>query len=312
MLKIEFRAMGCHMAAFVDNESSQAARALEQVPGWFEEWEQALSRFRPESELCALNASAGKAFRASEVLFTVIQTALDGARASSGLVLPTLLEPLEKAGYNRSFEQIVGEGDDRPQEQASSRYIPWEEIRLDETRMEIHLPLGMRLDLGGVAKGWAAQAACLRLGVLGPALVDAGGDIAISAERTGGGPWTVAVADPLQASEQLALLGLGRCGVATSGIDFRRWRKDGRWNHHIIDPRTLEPAETDLFSVTVVAADAVRAEVAAKVVLILGGEAGLRWLEAHAEFSALLAFQDGRVQHAGAIQDLFTDQREFI
>jgi FAD:protein FMN transferase len=310
MLKIDFRAMGCHMAAFVDNESSQAARALERTPGWFEDWEQALSRFRPESELCRLNAREGDVFQAGAVLYEVVKTALEAARASHELVVPTLLAPLEQAGYDRSFEKIGLPSNEQPVQPSRLAPLPWEEIRLDPNGKDIFLPRGMRLDLGGVAKGWAAHEACLRLGAFGPALVDAGGDIAISSGRMGGELWAVAVADPLQASGQLAVFGLERCGVATSGIDYRRWRTGGRWNHHIIDPRTLEPVQTDLISVTVVAADVIQAEMTAKAVLILGGKEGLEWLETHPDVSALLAYQDGRVEHAGAVADLFWGQPE--
>jgi FAD:protein FMN transferase len=312
MLKIEFRAMGCRIAAFVDNESSQAARALEQVPDWFEEWEQVLSRFRPDSELCALNARSGDVFRAGAVLFKVVETALQAARASSGLVLPTLLAPLMRAGYDRSFEMIGAADEVGPTIPLSFTSETWENIRLDSNGQDIFLPSGMALDLGGVAKGWAAHEACRRLGAFGPALVDAGGDIAVSSERMGGGLWAVAVADPLQASAQLAVLGLGRCGVATSGIDHRRWRRNGRWKHHIIDPRTLEPVQTDLISVSVVADDVIRAEMFAKAVLILGGRDGREWLDAHIGVSALLAYRDGRVEHAGAIAEMFWGRRELV
>ena len=303
MLKIEFRAMGCQMAAFIDNGSSQSARALSLVPGWFEEWEAALSRFRPESELCALNSAAGRPFRAGAVLYEVVEIALAAARSSGGLVVPSLLEALELAGYERSFDELTAS--DRPPR--ARRMAParngWEGIQLDPAAREIWLPGGVRLDLGGVAKGWAAQEACRRLEVYGPSLVDAGGDIAISSARQGGERWAVAVADPLQAAPVLVTLGLERGGVATSGIDFRRWRKDGRWNHHIIDPRSLEPAQTDLLSVTVLAADVVQAEIAAKAVLILGGADGLSWLEDRPNTSALLAYQDGRVEYAGAVEN---------
>jgi thiamine biosynthesis lipoprotein len=159
----------------------------------------------------------------------------------------------------------------------------------------VRLPPGARLDLGGVAKGWAADRAARRLGATGPALVDASGDIAASAPPRGAPGWAIGVADPGDPGGQLALLCLARGGVATSGRDYRRWRRAGRWWHHLIDPRTGLPAETDVVSATVVAPTALDAEVAAKVALLLGQRVGLAWLEARPWLAGLLVGPDGRV-----------------
>lgn len=296
MQQIEFRAMGCQMSAFVDSWSHAAAQALAQVPTWFEEWEQALSRFRSDSELSRLNARGGQAIPVSPTLFAAVQAALEAARRSQGLVSPTLLPYVEQAGYDRSFERVAEGGNaPLPERQTPPSIDAWRAIRLDETRRTVYLPAGARLDLGGSAKGWAAQQAVERLQALGPALVDAGGDIAVSGPQAGGLPWPVAVADPLQAQENLGMLMLEKCGVATSGIDYRRWLSGGAWKHHIIDPRTGQPAETDLMSVTVVAEDVLQAETAAKQAMILGSRAAREWLDSRPDLTGILALQDGQV-----------------
>jgi len=289
--------MGCQMSAFVDSQSHAAAQALAQVPAWFEEWEQVLSRFRPSSELCRLNARAGQAVPVSAPLFAVVRAALEAARRSQGLVSPTLLPFVERAGYDRSYELLPAGGvEPQPAQDAPHpRQDAWRAIRLDEARQTVHLPAGARVDLGGTAKGWAAQQAVERLQATGPALVDAGGDIAVSGPQADGRPWPVAVADPLQAQENLGMLMLEKCGVATSGIEYRRWLSDGAWKHHIIDPRTGQPAETDLMSVTVVAEDVLQAETAAKQAMILGSQAAREWLDSRPDLTGILALQDGQV-----------------
>ncbi len=92
----------------------------------------------------------------------------------------------------------------------------------------------MGLDFGGAAKGWAAHQAMKRLQAKGPALIDAGGDIAISGPRADGGPWKIGIADPFNKDEEVEILHLNACGVATSGKDRRRWNSE--WNlsasHH--------------------------------------------------------------------------------
>jgi thiamine biosynthesis lipoprotein len=206
------------------------------------------------------------------------------------LVSPLMLNALEAAGYDRNFADL-------PVEISAPVDPPiWNtnwNLQLDFDNHTLILPPGARLDLGGIAKGWAADRAAQRLGKLAPALVDAGGDIAASAPQADGSPWPVGVADPLDPEAQLDLVMLWRGGVATSGRDYRRWRKDGRWQHHIIDPRTGLPAQTDVLSVTVVAPSACMAETAAKTALILGSLDGLRWLDDRPELAGLIVLDDG-------------------
>jgi thiamine biosynthesis lipoprotein len=107
MYKIHFRAMGSEVEALIDSESERARMLLQQVPDWFEEWEQRLSRFRWDSELSQLNRRQGEAVNVSPVLWDVLQIALEAAEDSRGLVTPAVLDALEAAGYDRSFELLA-------------------------------------------------------------------------------------------------------------------------------------------------------------------------------------------------------------
>ena len=158
------------------------------------------------------------------------------------------------------------------------------------------------MDFGGVAKGWAAHQAMLRLEAIGPALVDAGGDIAISDSLPGPEPWEVAVADPLHPGQEVTHLFLEDCGVATSGRDRRRWTRDGRNFHHIIDPRIGIPAETDLMTVTIVAPTVMMAEAAAKTVMILGSQEGIHWLQSLPRLAGLFVLENGEVLATESMQ----------
>jgi thiamine biosynthesis lipoprotein len=129
---------------------------------------------------------------------------------------------------------------------------------------------------------------------VGPAVVDAGGDIAVTGARLSGEPWPIGVADPCHPGEQITLLKILSGGVATSGRDYRRWRQEGAWLHHIIDPRTRRPAQTDVLAVTVIAPSTAEAESAAKTVLILGSQEGRAWLERRPRLAGLLVLEDGR------------------
>lgn len=289
MQKISFHAMGCQMLAVIDSPLPAAQAQLDQVPDWFETWEQHLSRFRPDSELSQVNLGSGEQ-PISTVLAQVIRAGLLAERQSNGLVSPLILNALEAAGYDRNFADLP--------EEISAPVDPlvWNtnwNLQLDIDSHKLILPQGARLDLGGIAKGWAADRAAQRLGKLAPALVDAGGDIAASAPQADGSPWPVGVADPLDPEDQLDLVMLWRGGVATSGRDYRRWRKDGIWQHHIIDPRTGLPAQTDVLSVTAIAPSTRMAETAAKTALILGSLDGLRWIDERPELAGLIVLEDG-------------------
>jgi thiamine biosynthesis lipoprotein len=279
------------MLAVTDSDDPAVAVRLRAVPHWFEGWEERLSRFRPQSELMRLNRSAPRRFVASITLRRSLAAALNAARATGGLVTPTLLGDLVAAGYDRSFEQL---GDVSPSASAMppAGTRDWRRISINADGT-IQLPPGLQIDLGGTAKGWAADRAARRLGRTAPALIDAGGDIALSGPRADGAPWPIGVADPHNPERDLMLLGVLRGGVATSGRDYRRWRRGDDWRHHIIDPRTGNSAASDIFSATVVAPSALAAEAAAKAALILGSRAGMAWIEARPELAAVLVLEDG-------------------
>jgi thiamine biosynthesis lipoprotein len=302
MARLEFHAMGCQMLAILDAPNPSALRRLQRVPEWFEAWENHLSRFRPESELSRLNRSSGQMVSVSPTLWSVFQASRQAEQLSGGLVTPTVLDAMLAYGYNASFETLAKEV------QAEAVRTPGPlpttaNIRYDLDQHSIQLPHGLGLDFGGVAKGWAAQQAVGRLQAYGPCLVDASGDIAISGLQDGGQPWQIGVADPLHPELDLAELLLGRCGVATSGRDYRRWQQNGVWRHHIIDPRSGLPAETDVLSATVIAPDLIWAEISAKTAFILGSQAGLAWLEQRPALAGILVLEDGRSLFSTRMKD---------
>jgi thiamine biosynthesis lipoprotein len=251
--------------------------------------------------------------RVSRTLWDVTRSALDAAARSDGLLSPALLNELEAAGYDRTFDELVEReargGNETFGPVRSSRgpavgvHGPgWQAIETDPARRTIRLPEGVRLDLGGNAKGWAADRAVRRLACFGAALVDAGGDIAVYGPRPNGDPWGIAVADPILPDRDLTLLKLVSGGIATSGIDYRRWLRDGVWKHHLIDPRTGEPAETDLLSATVIASTTAEAEAAAKTVMLLGAKAGMAYIEQSPALACLTIDRDGRIRTSASLQ----------
>jgi thiamine biosynthesis lipoprotein len=301
MLRLEFYAMGCQMLVATENQSLQAEQRLNQVPALFADWEQTLSRFRRESELNQLNDQPGKLIKVSPVLWDIMQTAKIAWRKSDGLITPTVLPMLESVGYIETFERIANGVDPNPIATQEYRYS-FEQIEFEENTRALKIPSGMRLDLGGVAKGWAAHQTMLKLRDLGPVLVDSGGDIAISAPLANGEAWEIGVNSPFDRGKNIEKLFVQRGGVATSGRDHRRWQQGVEQRHHIIDPRTGRPAETDLLSVTVIAETVMDAEMAAKTTLILGSERGLAWLDDQEKASGLAVLESGELLGSHGIE----------
>jgi thiamine biosynthesis lipoprotein len=312
MAEIRFKAMGCQMMAALDNPSQRGAEVLKQVPAWFEAWEQTLSRFRPDSELSRLNQSSGEPVAVSRTLWDVYRTARQAEQFTQGLVTPVVLDALLQSGYDRSFEQL-GTTIRPTQSRTAAPTGSLQQVIEDPEALRLQLPAGMHLDFGGVAKGWAAEQAVRRLKPYGPALVDAGGDIAVSGLRENGQPWAVGVEDPGQPDSEMEILLVGRSGIATSGTDYRRWQQNGKWQHHIIDPRTGQPADTDVLTATVIARSLSTAEAAAKTTLILGSQLGLRWLEDQAGCEGLLVLADGsRLYSRGVSKYLWSETCQML
>jgi len=271
MLRHAFRAMGTEVELLLDAEPGEPSeRALAAAEAEFERLEAVMSRFRPESELSSLNREGS--LEASPDLLRVVELALEARERTGGRFDPTVHDAVVAAGYDRTFEELAEDAPSSPPATPCGG-------ALEVDGGTIRLAPGVRLDLGGIGKGYAVDRACELLAIAGPCLVNAGGDLAVR-----GGAWPVGVTEDVT-------LALSRGGIATSGRDRRRWRKGGRECHHLIDPLTGRSAETDLLRVTVVGASAAEAEVLAKAV----------FLGADVDAPRVLVTSDGRAILAGGL-----------
>jgi FAD:protein FMN transferase len=287
-----FQAMGSKIFIALDIPEKTSVPMLDQVPEWFKEWEEILSRFLSMSELNKLNQQHVTWVSVSNVLWDVLQCARDAYTLSNGLVNAAMLKEIEKIGYTQDFSKLQENAGNKNLSTNNQTDHEFEKIQFDPSRQSVYLPQGIFLDLGGVAKGWAVQQAMLRLSGISPVLVNAGGDIAISSEQQSGEPWLIGVTDPLNPEIHLQVLQVKSGGVATSGKDYHKWQLNGKWVHHILDPRTGLPAQTDVLTSTILAPSVLEAEAAAKTTFILGSQAGRQWLDLHTEFTGLFILDD--------------------
>lgn len=310
VLGTTFRAMDTTVEAKVITNPAQVQKVktvLSAMPAWFQRVEEVLSRFKPESELMRINSSGGY-FLVSDLMAEVVDQALQAAEVTNGIFDPTILGELEEAGYSRTFQDVIniaGAGSrpaidkERPVKQKARRQAlkqSCQDIKLDRFQRILAIPQGVSLDLGGIAKGWAVDQSFLRLReICGKAeiCVNAGGDLRLAA--VGGKPWSIVIENPQAKSKDLLTLTLSDGAVATSSVFKRRWYHQGRWQHHLIDPRLGSPAQSPVGAATVAAPTVTEAEVWAKTLCILGPEEGFGLLSQKAAFGALIVLKNGNI-----------------
>jgi len=295
----DWRAIGTGVRLVVlDGDLAAARAAVERV---LAEVDLAYSRFRPDSELVALNAARGTRVRVSPLLARALAGALEAARSTGGAVDPTVGRALRITGYDDDFDRIAGTP--RPLQFTLAPVPGWSVIDFDARAQTVRVPADVELDLGSTGKGLAsdlcASAALEAAGAGAGVLVSLGGDVAV-AGRTPEGGWRILMAedsrvDPDSPGEVVAI---ERGGLATSSTTVRRWSSDdGVTAHHIVDPRTGLPAETPWRTATVVAATCEAANAASTACIVLG-HAAPAWL-ASAGLPARLVAQDGSIARLG-------------
>jgi len=270
-----------------------------EVASEFAEIERRLSRFDAGSDLSRLNADPRTSVPAAPLLRAAVAAALRAASVSGGLVDPTLVGALRRAGYRESrahveppsLESALGAAPPRRPARPDPA-AAWRGVEVDEAAGVICRPAGLELDLGGTVKGWAADLVAARLERHGRYAVDCGGDLRVAAGR--GAPWEVRVRHPLTGGVAHTFR-IRAGGVATSGVDARLWECDGgEFAHHLIDPATGTPAWTGLVAATALAPTALEAEALAKAALLSGPAAGGELLRAR--YGGVLVYDDGVVE----------------
>jgi thiamine biosynthesis lipoprotein len=301
----EFRAMNSDILLAAEGEPKAIARGFGSAQALIASLEARLTRFSETSELAQLNRTSGAWFHASDELFDVVSQAYHYADETDGLFDPSILDALENAGYDRSMDIIRAHGVAPRPRLGKLKKFDFSAVQLDPDAHAIRLPQGMRLDLGGIAKGWIVERAAQELGVYSDACaVNAGGDMFMMGLPSGEEAWRVAFEDPRDPDQTLAVLRVGPGAVATSSIMKRRWQQGKRVRHHLIDPRSGQPAETDWLSVTVSALHATAAEVFAKVLLIAGSSEAEQITAQHGDFAYIAVDRVGQLWGSNKAKEL--------
>jgi thiamine biosynthesis lipoprotein len=271
----EFSAMNTTIQVAAEGARDRLEPGFQQVRRFIAESEARFSRFSEDSELCRLNRAAGTWFQVSNGLYDLIQVAVELHWQTEGLFDPSILTALNQAGYDRSMD-VLREFGPLPTPAVTQFHASrLRRVRLDPAGPGIYLPVGVQIDLGGIAKGWIAERAAQLLAEYSQAcVVSAGGDMVFQGSPTDEPAWQVSLEDPRNEQEVLAVLQIPSGALATSSVTRRRWLQGNQVRHHVIDPRTGLPAEVEWLSVSVGAPKATTAEAFAKAILIGGSDVG--------------------------------------
>lgn len=306
---ITFRCMGSDIRLIVgpplDPRVPDPWTAVQRERDYIEDYARRLSRFREDSELCALNAAPEAEVPASPLLRAAVRAGLWAAERSGGLVDPTLVGEIEAVGYEASQEgtrpaSLIEALASAPPRSPARPGLDarWRQVHVDDERGLVVRPPGLRIDTGGTGKGLAADAVAHRLGGYSRYVVDCGGDIAVGGVGMQLEPIEVEVEHPIT-RRCVHRLSLRAGGVATSGMNVRIWRRgDGSYAHHLLDPATGSPVWSGIVGATALAPTALEAETLSKLALLTGPE-GAR--EALAEHGGLFVRDDGEVELVGPV-----------
>ena len=257
----------------------------------------AMSPHKPQSELSRINREAGAApVRLSDEMWGLLQQAIAFSRLSDGAF------DITYAAVGALYDYRAGSAPSEAQREQARALIGWQHLHLDARTRSLHFGRpGMRIDLGGFAKGHAVDngVAILRRHGIRHAMVSAGGDSHVLGDRRGR-PWTVAIRDPRNADGIVAVLPLEDVAISTSGDYERYFERGGVRHHHLIDPRSGRSPDR-VRSVTILAADGLTSEGLSKSVFVLGVEDGLKLVESQPGVDAVIVDAAGALHYSSGL-----------
>lgn len=274
--------------AACDEAAAAAARACAECESLF-------SRTLPESDIGRLNQARGAWVDVDARTVDLLRAALVYCERSQGAFDVTVGPAVEQWDFRRG---VV------PDACALARavaHVDWRGVCIDEAACRVRLEdAEAKVDLGGIAKGWIADRLSEllsdeRFGLSG-AVANLGGNVVVGGSKPGADAWRVGVKDPRDPSRNVAVIPVAAGSVVTSGTYERSFERDGMLCHHVLDPRTGWPVDTDLAGATLVCSRSIDAEGYSTTVLALGKKKGARFVNERPEIEhACLVGRDGEL-----------------
>jgi len=292
--------MGTAVRVELWHDDAAAARAaMSAVMDEMHRIDASMSPYKPGSELSRINREAAhKPVTISQEMFDLLTRSIEFSKLSGGAFDITF----SSVGYLYDYREHV-----KPTDQQIAQALPginYRHLQLDPKGRTLHFARpGVRIDLGGIAKGYAVDnsIAILKGREIRYAIVTAGGDSRMLGDRRGR-PWNVGIRDPRQRGEVAAVLPLADVAISTSGDYERYFEEDGVRYHHIINPKTGKSA-TGVRSVTIIGPDGITTEGLTKSVFVKGPKAGMRLIESLKGVDAIIIDDAGRMLYSPGLRD---------
>jgi thiamine biosynthesis lipoprotein len=275
------------------SDEALARRAMEKAFGEFERLDRILSSYLSDSEVSLINGRAGlEDVRVSGELLSLLVQAVEASRETGG-AFDVTVGPLVELWQFDAGGKVPAPED----LETALGLVDYRGLDLDVKESTVGLAAGgMKIDLGGIGKGFAVDRAAnllLEEGVEN-AIIDAGGDLRLLGSRPGKDFWRIGIRHPRDPARLLVSLDLAARAVVTSGDYERFFMAGGKRYHHLLDPATGFPAE-ECQSVTVVAGDTASADAYATAAFVLGPQRGLELLRRLPGVEGIIVDREGGV-----------------
>jgi thiamine biosynthesis lipoprotein len=255
--------------------------------------------YKPDSEVSRVNAEASKApMRISKELFDLIETSIGYSKLTRG----TFDITYASVGYLYNYPEHL-----RPNEAQIAAALPesnYRHVHLDATAQTVYFDhAGVRIDFGGIGKGYAVDRGIAVLQGLGVtrAMVNAGGDSRIIGDRFGK-PWIIGIRDPDDRSRTILKIPLSDTAFSTSGDYERFFDENGVRYHHILDPRTGKSPHV-VRSVTIIGPYATRTDALTKSVFVMGVKDGIAFINTLPDIDAVAVTPDRKIWYSKGLEN---------
>jgi thiamine biosynthesis lipoprotein len=276
------------------DDAQRGNELVEEVMREYRRVDDAMSTYKPDSEISRVNAHAADApMVIGDELYRLVERSLELSRASGGAFDITY----DSVGYLYDFRARQRPTDSEIAQRLAA--VDYRHVVLDPARHTISFRThGVRINLGGIAKGYVVEraAAMLRARGVEHALLNAGGDTRVIGDRRGQ-PWIVGIRHPRVADEVVTRLPLVDEAISTSGDYERFFEENGRRYHHIINPATGRPTE-GILTVTVIGPDGTMTDGLDTAIFVLGVEKGLELIERYPEYETIIVDSTGKVSYS--------------
>lgn len=288
--------MGTYVTVIVYSDEETAKKAIDAAFDRMEEIEDIASIFDSQSEAFKLNQD-GHITNPSDELLALITTSIDYSELTGGCFDITV-QPLLDLWAMGLWEE--DEAVQKARVEEALQLVGWEKIGIESDRIYFKVE-GMKITLGGIAKGYAVDEALEVIHGMGikHALVDAGGDMGTIGSKPKDEPWSISLTNPDDVSQSIAAFELSGKAIATSG-NYQRYFDPSKMVHHITDPRTGFSAN-ECISVTIIADNCTRADTLATSIFVMGPDEGMELVESLDEVECLIIDPDREIHRSSGL-----------